>query len=411
MAVNKTLQPIKQRFNVVGNAPGLDHAIDIAVRVAPTDLSVLILGENGVGKEVLPRIIHEYSSRKHESFIAINCGSIPEGTIDSELFGHEKGAYTGAISDHEGFFGTANKGTLFLDEVGELPLSTQVRLLRVLETGEYMRVGSSTVRHTNVRIVAATNVHMEKAISEGRFREDLFYRLGTIPIHMPPLRERGDDIHLLFRKFAADMAEKYCLEPISLTPDAVRLLTSYKWPGNIRQLKNITENLSIIAPNRLITSEDLRNVGITDDGQNEGALVTTQSHHSNSHSFEQELKVLLQQIFKLRQEMDELRNYVDSALQHGLSITSTSMPITHTGLHEGETSSPQLYDGHDYEPFHDAEEVIEPVHMTMQEKEREAIADALVRHNNNRKLAANELGMSERTIYRKIKNYNLDPNA
>ena len=257
MLTQKDLQPIKQRYGIVGNSGGLNRALDIAIQVAPTDLSVLIEGENGVGKEAIPRIIHDNSSRKHQKYFAINCGSIPEGTIDSELFGHEKGAFTGAIGEHEGYFGAANKGTLFLDEVGELPLSTQVRLLRVLETGEYLRVGSNEVRKTDVRIIAATNVKMKKAISEGRFREDLYFRLATIPISVPPLRDRGDDIVLLFRKFARDIAEKYRLEPIYLTEDAKQLLMLYKWPGNIRQLKNLTEQLSIISPQREITVEML----------------------------------------------------------------------------------------------------------------------------------------------------------
>ena len=254
---NSELQKIKQRYNIVGNCDGLDHALDVALQVASTDLSVLVVGESGVGKEIIPRVIHDNSPRRRERYFAINCGSIPEGTIDSELFGHEKGAYTGAIGESEGYFGVANKGTIFLDEVCELPLATQARLLRVLETGEYIRVGGQEIRKTDVRIVAATNVNMHKAISEGRFREDLYYRLNTIPIQMPPLRDRGNDIVLLFRLFAMQMAEKYHLPKITLTEEAKQLLLHYKWPGNVRQLKNITEQMSVLSENREIDAEAL----------------------------------------------------------------------------------------------------------------------------------------------------------
>lgn len=257
------LQRVKQRYNIVGNSDGLNHALDVALQVAPTDLSVLIVGESGVGKEIIPRVIHDNSPRRREKYFAINCGSIPEGTIDSELFGHEKGAYTGAIGESEGYFGVANKGTIFLDEVGELPMATQARLLRVLETGEYIRVGGQEIRKTNVRIVAATNVNMRKAISEGRFREDLYYRLNTIPIQMPPLRSRGEDIILLFRLFAMQMAEKYRLPKITLADDARKVMLSYKWPGNVRQLKNITEQMSVLSQKRVIDAEELKNISLS----------------------------------------------------------------------------------------------------------------------------------------------------
>ena len=277
------VQQIKLKYGIVGRSPALDRALDIAIQVAPTDLSVLIVGESGVGKETIPRIIHDYSSRKHNKFFAINCGSIPEGTIDSELFGHEKGAFTGAVGEREGYFGAANNGTLFLDEVGELPMATQARLLRVLETGEYIRVGSSDVRKTNVRIVAATNVNMRKAISEGRFREDLFYRLNTIPISVPPLRERKDDILLLFRKFAADISEKYGMPPIRLTDDAKDLLMQYTWPGNIRQLKNLTEQISVVCKEREITKEILS--GFINPVEQQGGIVPV---NNGAHSYENE---------------------------------------------------------------------------------------------------------------------------
>ena len=306
---DNNLQAIKQRYGIVGNSAELNRALDIAVQVAPTDLSVLIQGESGVGKEVIPRVIHDRSSRKHQKYFAINCGSIPEGTIDSELFGHEKGAFTGAVGEREGYFGAANKGTLFLDEVGELPLSTQARLLRVLETGEYIRVGSSEVKTTDVRIIAATNVNITKAISEGKFREDLYYRLATIPINMPPLRERGRDIELLFRKFVADFCDRYMLERITLTDDARQLLLSYKWPGNIRQLKNIAEQLCIISQQREITSDNLRQYGITDDSATGHGLVLASGWQQNGgpHSYESEREMLFRLLTDLSKEVKGLK--------------------------------------------------------------------------------------------------------
>ena len=307
----KAIQQIKQRYNIVGNYEGLNRCIDIAIQVAPTDLSVLICGESGVGKEVLPRVIHDNSTRKHNKYFAINCGSLPEGTIDSELFGHKKGAFTGALDDREGYFSVANNGTLFLDEVGELPLATQARLLRVLETGEYIRVGESEVRKTNVRIIAATNVNMAKAIKERKFREDLYYRLNTIPISIPPLRERGRDIELLFRKFAYDIAEKYHIEPVRLTEEARRLLLNYKWPGNIRQLRNLTEQISIINERRDITADDLARYSITDDTQGAPGLVLANGHAdagNKSHSYEQERDLIFSLLHSISNEMKELQS-------------------------------------------------------------------------------------------------------
>ena len=297
------LQKIKQRYNIVGNCDALNHALDVAMQVAPTDLSVLIIGESGVGKEIIPRVIHDNSPRKREKYFAINCGSIPEGTIDSELFGHEKGSFTGAIGESEGYFGVANNGTIFLDEVGELPMATQARLLRVLETGEYIRVGGQKIMKTNVRIVAATNVNMRKAISEGRFREDLFYRLNTIPIQMPPLRDRGNDIILLFRLFAMQMAEKYKLPRISLTEDAKALMLKYKWPGNVRQLKNITEQISILSRERDIDAALLQKFIPQDPESTQLAPLST----GGTHSYESEREVLYKILYELRGNVSDLR--------------------------------------------------------------------------------------------------------
>ena len=297
------LQDIKQRYKIVGNCASLNHALDVALQVAPTDLSVLIVGESGVGKEVIPRVIHDSSPRRRGKYFAINCGSIPEGTIDSELFGHVKGSFTGAIGDSPGYFGAADKGTLFLDEVGELPLATQARLLRVLETGEYIPVGATDVRKTDVRVVAATNVNMQRAISEGRFREDLYYRLNSIPIHMPPLRERGDDIPLLFRFFAMQMAEKYKMEKVVLTDGARTMLMKYKWPGNIRQLKNVTEQISILSPQRDITPEVLSEF-IPQDMETT-QLVSMNHHGDSDHSFESEREILYKILYELRGHVNE----------------------------------------------------------------------------------------------------------
>ena len=330
---NSELQKIKQRYNIVGNSDGLNHALDVALQVAPTDLSVLIIGESGVGKEIIPRVIHDNSPRRREKYFAINCGSIPEGTIDSELFGHEKGSFTGAIGESEGYFGIANKGTIFLDEVGELPIQTQARLLRVLETGEYIRVGGTEIRKTNVRIVAATNVNMRKAVSEGRFREDLYYRLNTIPIQMPPLRERGGDILLLFRLFAMQMAEKYHLPKISLSEDAKQLMLKYKWPGNVRQLKNITEQMSVLSKEREIGLDALLQFIPKDEESTQLAPIPQQS--VGQHSYESEREILYKILYELRgnvsdlrREMNSLRKQLDEARGlNGAQGFSQSQPI------------------------------------------------------------------------------------
>lgn len=416
MNINKDLQQIKQRYSIVGNSDELNRALDIAIQVAPTDLSVLIEGENGVGKEVLPRIIHDNSTRKHQKYFAINCGSIPEGTIDSELFGHEKGSFTGAIGEHEGYFGAADKGTLFLDEVGELPLSTQVRLLRVLETGEYLRVGSNEIRKTNVRIIAATNVKMKKAISDGRFREDLYYRLATIPISMPPLRKRGRDIELLFRKFAADIAEKYRFDPIYLTEDARELLNAYKWPGNIRQLKNVVEQLSIISKEREINADMLRAIGITDDSDPGSGLVLLRDTRNAKpeESYEKERSMLWQQLFTLSKEIKELKELIHegrntAAVSQQASQYVSYSPISTDGniTIQHPTNHRQDVADNDY-AIETAETYVEDVPKSIKEQNAQSITDALKRNNFNRKKAAQELGISERTIYRKIKEIGLD---
>ena len=319
------LQNIKQRYNIVGNCDALNRVLDVALQVAPTDVSVLIVGESGVGKEIIPRVIHDNSPRKREKYFAINCGSIPEGTIDSELFGHVKGSFTGAINDSPGYFGVANKGTLFLDEVGELPIATQARLLRVLETGEYIPVGATEVRKTDVRIVAATNVNIRKAISEGRFREDLYYRLNTISIQMPPLRERGEDIALLFRLFALQMAEKYRMERVTLTPEAKELLMKYKWPGNVRQLKNITEQISILSRERTITAEMLQRF-IPRDVESK-QLVAPHKENDGEHGYDQEREVLFKILFELKGSVAELQREVNELKKR---MGQDLLPVAHT---------------------------------------------------------------------------------
>ena len=391
------LQDIKQRYKIVGNSPSLNHALDVALQVAPTDLSVLIVGESGVGKEVIPRVIHDCSPRRRGKYFAINCGSIPEGTIDSELFGHVKGSFTGAISDSPGYFGAADKGTLFLDEVGELPISTQARLLRVLETGEYIPVGATDVRKTDVRVVAATNVNMQRAISEGRFREDLYYRLNSIPIHMPPLRERGDDIPLLFRFFAMQMAEKYKMEKVVLKDEARDMLMRYKWPGNIRQLKNVTEQISILSPQREITAEVLSEY-IPQD------LETTQlvsmSHKGDSdHSFESEREILYKILYELRGHVNELTQEIDS-LKKKLNASTPNTPAVAAPT---QNYLPRVAE--------DAvvEEYVEPNNsLNLETIEKQMLVKALERNNGNRKKAAEELGYSDRTLYRRLKQYGLE---
>lgn len=402
------LQKVKQRYNVVGNSGGLNRAIDVALQVAPTDLSVLIIGESGVGKEIIPRIIHDNSPRRREKYFAINCGSIPEGTIDSELFGHEKGSFTGAIGESEGYFGVANKGTIFLDEVGELPMATQARLLRVLETGEYIRVGGQKIMKTDVRIVAATNVNMRKAISEGRFREDLYYRLNTIPIQIPPLRDRGEDIILLFRLFAMQMAEKYRLPKITLTDEAKYIMLKYKWPGNVRQLKNITEQMSVLSENRVISGEEIHKFIPEDTESTQLATLKT----GGSHSYESEREILYKILYELRgnvsdlrRDMNSLRKQLDAASSSNLTQGDTSLPSIITDQHAAMTpvacTNQAVLDAV-------AEEISEPESLNLEDIGRQMVEKALERNGGNRKKAAHELGISDRTLYRRIKQYGLE---
>ena len=397
---NTEIQRVKQRYNIVGNSNGLNRALDVALQVAPTDLSVLITGESGVGKEIIPRIIHDNSPRKREKYFAINCGSIPEGTIDSELFGHEKGSFTGAIGESEGYFGIANKGTIFLDEVGELPIATQARLLRVLETGEYIRVGGQDIRKTDVRIVAATNVNMRKAISEGRFREDLYYRLNTIPIQMPPLRDRGDDILLLFRLFAMQMAEKYRLPRITLSEEAQQMLLRYKWPGNVRQLKNITEQMSVLSTERTITPKELIQFIPIDE---ESTQLATISHSGDNHSFESEREILYKILFELRGNVSDLRRDLNSLrkqLDDRQTITDSMAPALAGRAVPQHTGTPLAEDAI-------AEEIAEPESLNLSDLGKQMVERALERNGGNRKKAAQELGISDRTLYRKLKQYGL----
>lgn len=397
--MNETLlQRIKQRYGIVGNAEGLNRAIDVALKIAPVDLSVLIMGENGVGKEIFPRIIHDNSARKTKKYFAVNCGAIPEGTIDSELFGHEKGAFTGAVEKREGYFSVADGGTLFLDEVGELPLQTQARLLRVLETGEFIPVGSSQVKKTDVRIVAATNVNMDRAISDGKFREDLYYRLNSILITIPPLRERGEDATLLFRKFALDMSEKYKMPPIRLTEDAKAVLMHYSWPGNIRQLRNVAENMSVTAEEREITAEVLRQYIPEERPHNQLVVSDPQA---KEHSFENEREILYQILFDLRRDVSELKKTVNEQLKGQSRDLSDRKGLPAFNSHYVD---PQTFA--EAEEVRDGEET-KPI-LSLEEQEREAIGRVLEQNKGNRKLTAEQLGISERTLYRKIKEYDLE---
>lgn len=419
--VRSEIQNVKLRFGIIGNAEGLNRAIDVAIQVAPTDLSVLVTGESGVGKENFPQIIHQFSRRKHGQYIAVNCGAIPEGTIDSELFGHEKGAFTGAISDRKGYFAEADGGTIFLDEVGELPLSTQARLLRVLESGEYIKVGSSKVQKTDVRIVAATNVNLTEAISEGRFREDLYYRLNTVPIKIPPLRERAEDISLLFRKFASDFAEKYRMPAIQLTEDAKAMLLAYPWPGNVRQLKNITEQISIIETNRDITSAILQNY--LPAQQQDARLPMLFGIKPGDKTFGSEREILYQVLFDMRRDVTELKKLVNTLMtERGTAATVTPAAATTAVAYYQEPShnlvpaapapvstinisaTKQMQADDDIQ---DTEEYVEET-LSLDEVEKEMIRKALERHHGRRKNAAKDLNISERTLYRKIKEYGLD---
>lgn len=389
------VQQIKQRFGIIGNSLGLNRAIDVALQVAPTDLSVLITGESGVGKETFPQIIHQNSPRKHGQYIAVNCGAIPEGTIDSELFGHEKGSFTGALADRKGYFEVADGGTIFLDEVGELPIPTQARLLRVLETGEFIKVGSSKVLKTNVRIVAATNVNLIQAVADGKFREDLYYRLNTVPIQIPPLRERPDDIILLFRKFAGDCAEKYRMPPVRLDDEARQLLTSYRWPGNVRELKNITERISVIEENRDITADVLRLY--LPDLNVEKYPVLVKKQDNDQKFFNSEREILYQVLFDMKKDVNDLKKLV-----HDIMGGKMPMPVA------DETPYAHPIRPVHSAPIQEAEAVEEEETLSLEEVEKEMIRKALEKHNGRRKNAAADLKISERTLYRKIKEYNLE---
>jgi transcriptional regulator with PAS, ATPase and Fis domain len=414
------VQQVKQRFGIIGNSSGLNRAVEVATQVAPTDISVLVIGESGVGKEIIPQIIHGYSSRKHNEYIAVNCGAIPEGTIDSELFGHEKGSFTGAQSARKGYFEVADGGTIFLDEVAELPLQTQVRLLRVLETGEFLKVGSSKVIKTNVRIIAATNVNIPEAIKKGKFREDLYYRLSTVPIALPPLRERNDDIHLIFRKFAADFADKYRMPTIRLSDESIKMIDSYRWPGNIRQLKNITEQISVIEKERVITPEILHKYLPKDTGSNLPMVIDETSSGKGDLS---DREILYKVLFDMRRDVTEMKKIIIGLLQNNsdLSTNEKSEIISKYNsdvqdnkgfAHPGETQSnfteqqPVVDDSYGYqESIQDHIEIEES--LSLEEREIELIKKALIKHNNKRKYAAKELGISERTLYRKIKEYDI----
>ena len=411
--VNTEIQNIKQRFEIIGNHSGLDRAIEKAVRVSPTDITVLVTGESGVGKEVFPKIIHQLSHRKHNKFIAVNCGAIPEGTIDSELFGHEKGAFTGATSSRSGYFEVADGGTIFLDEVGELPLTTQVRLLRVLENGEFIKVGSSKVQKTNVRIVAATNLNMDDAISKGKFREDLFYRLSTVEIKIPPLRDRNTDIILLFRKFASDFAKKYNMPTVRLDDDAQRILKNYNWNGNIRQLKNITEQLSVLEKERAINGNMISSY-LPDPKNNLPALI---SENKNENDFSSEREILYKILFDMKRDLNELKKLTsnikksNSTESEKIDDIQSLLPRKFNEMENSNDENDSLLDDnfeHKNDKYSFAEEITEEETLSLQDKELELIIKALERNNGRRKAAAKELGISERTLYRKIKQYDLE---
>jgi transcriptional regulator with PAS, ATPase and Fis domain len=411
------LQQVKQRFGIIGNAPQLNRALEVAMQVAPTDISVLVTGESGTGKEIIPQVIHHLSARKHGEYIAVNCGAIPEGTIDSELFGHEKGSFTGAQGSRQGYFEVANGGTIFLDEVAELPMQTQVRLLRVLETGEFIRVGSSKVVKTNVRVVAATNENMQRAIASGKFREDLFYRLSTVPISLPALRSRHDDIHLLFRKFASDFADKYRMPAIRLTPDAVELLTNYNWPGNIRQLKNLVEQISVIETSRDIDSQLLLSYL---PGEQETTPVLAGENQGENFS---ERELMYKFLFDMKKDLTELKKLVVDIIGQGNDVQLNSDQVAMVSrLYEDVNTGTTFTQARILPPSQEVP--ITPVHveaeeddfsthieieesLSLEDREKELILKALEKHRGKRKYAAAELGISERTLYRKIKEFNL----
>ena len=423
----ESVQAIKQRFEIIGNDPKLNRALEKAIQVAPTDISVLVTGESGVGKEAVPKIIHSLSHRKHAKYIAVNCGAIPEGTIDSELFGHEKGAFTGATQTRRGYFEVADGGTIFLDEVGELPLTTQVRLLRILENGEFLKVGSSQVQKTNVRIVAATNMNMIEAIKEGKFREDLYYRLSTVDIHIPPLRERSEDVHLLFRKFASDFGQKYKMPTIRLRDDAIQLLTKYRWPGNIRQLRNVAEQISVLEAERNISLSTLNEYLPNANDSNLPAVIERRKKESD---FSNEREILYKVLFDMKGDLNDLKKLTLELLQNNDSakvqeenenlirkIYGTNgediedieeekskalkvLPLPEARIETG----PEIQQE---DKYHFAEEIEEEETLSLQEKEIELIRKSLERNRGKRKAAAAELGISERTLYRKIKQYDL----
>lgn len=413
------LTTIKQRFSIIGNDPGLNRALEKAMQVAPTDISVLVMGESGVGKEFIPKIIHSQSARKHNNYIAVNCGAIPEGTIDSELFGHEKGAFTGATTTRKGYFEVADKGTIFLDEVGELPLSTQVRLLRILESGEFMKVGSSEIQKTDVRVVAATNVNMMSAIEKGKFREDLYYRLNTVQIDMPALRNRKNDIPLLFRKFSADFAAKYRMPTLELTPEATQYIVNYPWPGNIRQLRNVAEEISVVEKERII---DLEKIQVYLPYQNTmPTLVNQEKSGGNADHLERE--ILFKFLLEMKQDLNDLRSLTLDLIHNKENISTSNLDVLQRVIRENNTSTEDFsplkiipkeetptsivqdydFDEHDYEEINESDES-----LSLQDKEKELIKKALEKYKGKRRSAADELGISERTLYRKIKQYDLE---
>ncbi len=413
-----SLQALKQRFEIIGNSVGLNRALEKAMQVAPTDISLLITGESGVGKEVIPKIAHQLSHRKHSKFIAVNCGAIPEGTIDSELFGHEKGAFTGATQTRAGYFEVADGGTIFLDEVGELPLTTQVRLLRVLENGEFIKVGSSKVQKTNVRIVAATNVNMQEAIKKNKFREDLYYRLSTVEINLPPLRKRTEDIHLLFRKFCSDFAQKYSMPTIKLDEEAISILTNYRWHGNIRQLKNIAEQLSVLEENRMIKKDVLIDY-LPNLGDNLPAIISEKSEKSE---FNNEREILYKVLFDMKGDLNDLKKLTLELMQtSNISEFKKNNEQLINKVYQNENYSSEknieivnvennksIEENKDFEDKFDYIQEVKAIEsLSIQEKELELIKKSLEKHAGKRKLAAEELGISERTLYRKIKQFDL----
>ena len=419
----ESIQAIKQRFSIIGNDPKLNRALEKAIQVAPTDISVLVTGESGVGKESIPKIIHSLSHRKHAKYIAVNCGAIPEGTIDSELFGHEKGSFTGATQTRSGYFEVADGGTIFLDEVGELPLTTQVRLLRVLENGEFLKVGSSQAQKTNVRIVAATNLNMIEAIKKGKFREDLYYRLSTVDIHIPPLRDRKDDIHLLFRKFASDFGQKYKMPTIRLNDDAIQLLIKYRWPGNIRQLRNVAEQVSVLEESRAITLSTLNSYLPNANDSNLPAIIGATDKKGD---FSNEREILYKVLFDMKGDLNDLKKLTLELLKSGDSekvqeenetlirkiygangeeVEEQEEPLELLPPHEVSTNKIPEFQSED--KYHFAEEIEEEETLSLQQKEIELIKKSLERNKGRRKAAASELGISERTLYRKIKQYDL----